>query len=60
MRFNYLLSGKKGSYGLLKKYKGKLISPGVIEISPEHEKIFEEKMKKITNKVKVQKIFVMN
>ena len=58
VKFNYLLSGKKGSYGLLKKYGGKLIYPGVIETFPENEKIFVEKMKKITSKINIEKIFV--
>ena len=60
VRFNYLLSGKKGNYGLLKKYGGKLIYPGVIETSPDNEKVFAEKMGKITDKIKVEKIFVFN
>jgi len=57
IRFNYLLNGKKGQYGLLRKYAGRLISPGIIEIFPEYEKIFIEKIKKITSKFEIKKIF---
>mgnify|MGYP001607984364 CR=1 FL=1 len=57
IRFNYLLNGKGGKYGLIKKYSGKIISPGVIETSPEHERVFTEAMKKITKKIIVKKMF---
>ena len=57
IKFNYLLNGKGGRYGLIKKYSGKIISPGVIETSPEYEKIFTEAMKKITKKIIVKKMF---
>ena len=56
IKFNYLLNGKKNKYGLLRKYKGKLLRPGLIEISPEHEKIFIEAIKKITSKFEIRKI----
>lgn len=59
IKFNYLLNGKGGKYGLIKKYSGKIISPGVIETSPEHEKVFTEAMKKITKKIVVKKMFEM-
>ena len=58
IRFNYLLSGKQGSYGLLRKYNGKLLKPGLIEIPPEFELIFEESIKKFNIKFKVEKIFL--
>jgi predicted nucleotidyltransferase len=57
VKFNYLLNGKKKNYGLLRKYMGEIISPGVVEILPENEKIFLEQMKKITNKLSVNRIF---
>ena len=57
IRFNYLLNGKGGKYGLIKKYSGKIISPGVIETSPEYEKVFTEAMKEITKKIIVKKMF---
>ena len=60
VRFNYLLSGKQGNYGLLKRYGGKLIYPGVIETSSDNEKVFVEKMKKITDKINVEKIFILD
>lgn len=58
VRFNYLLSGRGGKYGLFKKYSGRIKSPGVIEISPEHEKVFLESMKKISNDVSIERCFV--
>jgi len=57
VRFNYLLNGKKGSYGLLRKYGGGIIYPGAVETLPENEKIFLDKMKKITDKIKIERIF---
>ncbi len=60
VKFNYLLSGKGGSYGLLRKYKGEILSPGVVEIFPENEKIFIDRMKKITNKIETEKVFVLS
>ncbi|MBI2629633.1 hypothetical protein HYW76_00870 [Candidatus Pacearchaeota archaeon] len=48
IRFNYMLNGKKGKYGLIKKYGGKLLKPGLIEISPEFENIFVSEIKNIT------------
>ena len=56
IRFNYMLSGKGGRYGLLKQYEGKLISPGLIEINPEHEAIFTDAMKEIISEFKVKRI----
>lgn len=60
VKFNYLLNGKKDSYGLLRKYGGEIISPGIVETSPENEKIFLERMKKITNQLKTEKVFISN
>ncbi len=57
VKFNYLLSGKGGKYGLLRKYGGSLISPGIIEILPENERLFADKIKEITNDFKIDKIF---
>lgn len=58
VRFNYLLNGKKGNYGLLRKYGGKIINPGLIETYPENEEIFVAKMKEITGKISVEKVFI--
>jgi len=58
VRFNYLLNGRGGNYGLLKKYGGKIIYPGVLETSPENENLFLDKMKKITNRIKVERAFI--
>ena len=51
-----MLKGKKGNYGLLKKYGGSLINPGLIEIFPEYENIFIESIKKLTPNFKIKKI----
>ncbi len=59
VKFNYLLSGKGGDYGLLRKYNGKLLKPGLIEINPEYEKIFIDSLNKITSDVEVRKMFVV-
>jgi hypothetical protein len=56
VRLHYALRGKKGNYGLLKKYGGSLLNPGLIEVHPEHENIFTEAIKKITSKIKTKKI----
>jgi len=59
VRFNYLLNGKGGKYGLLKKYNGELIAPTLIQISPENENIFINSLKKITYKFVAEKIFLL-
>ena len=56
IKFHYMLKGKKGNYGLLKKYGGSLINPGLIEIFPEYENIFIESIKKLTPNFKIKKI----
>ena len=56
VKFNYLLNGKAKKYGLLRKYGGKLIAPGIVEIKPEYEDIFVDSMKKITSNLKIRKI----
>lgn len=58
VKFNYMLSGRKGEYGLLRACKGKLIAPGIIEIFPEHEDLFVSSIKQITNKFKIKKILI--
>lgn len=59
VRFHYQLQGKGGKYGLLRKYGGKLLEPGLIAISPTHEEIFVQAVKKITSEFKVQRVFVI-
>jgi len=46
IRFNYMLNGKKGEYGLLRKYGGRILKPGLIEVEPEFENVFVEEIKK--------------
>jgi hypothetical protein len=58
VKFNYTLSGKQKSYGLLRKYNGRLVSPKIVEINPEHEKIFMKKLLSITKKLEIEKIFI--
>jgi hypothetical protein len=57
VKFNYLLSGRGGSYGFLRKYGGRIISPGAVEVFPEHEKIFFNAMSEISKNLKVEKVF---
>ena len=45
IRFNYMLNGRGGEYGLLRKHKGVLLKPGLIEINPESENIFVNSIK---------------
>jgi predicted nucleotidyltransferase len=58
IKFNYLVSGKGGSYGLLKKYGGVLSNPGLIEISPEFEEIFINAIKNLISDFKIKKILI--
>ena len=48
IRLNYMLNGRQGEYGLLREYKGELVKPGLIEISPEYEEIFVSSIKTFT------------
>jgi len=57
VKFNYSLNGKKGEYGLLRKYGGRLLKPGLIEIPPEYENLFTNSIKKITSDFELQRIF---
>jgi hypothetical protein len=57
IKFNYLLNGRKGKYGLLRKHGGKLLKPGLIEIFPEYKDIFVNSLKKITNNLEIRNIF---
>lgn len=56
VKFHYMLKGKKKEYGLLRKYGGELLNPGLIEILPEHEKIFLDAIKKLISNFKIRKI----
>jgi hypothetical protein len=58
VKFNYLLSGRQGNYGLLRKSGGQLLAPGIIETSPENEHFFVEQMKKITKDIRVERCFI--
>lgn len=56
VRFNYMLNGKAGNYGLLREYKGELLKPGLIEISPESENIFVNSIKEFGIEFKIKKV----
>ncbi len=58
VRFNYTLNGKGGNYGMLRKYSGKLLNPGLIEINPEHEEIFIRALSEISKEIKMDRIFL--
>lgn len=60
VRFHYMLQGRKGKYGMLRKYGGKLINPGLIEIMPEHEEIFINSVKEIASEFSVKRMLVEN
>lgn len=57
IRFNYMLNGKKGKYGLLRKFNGRLLNPGVIELEPNYEDIFVSSIKKFNVDFKVKRVF---
>ena len=57
IRFNYMLNGKRGKYGILRKYGGKLVKPGMIEIRPEYEKIFNGSIKQHISTFTIKKVF---
>ena len=58
IKFNYMLNGKKGEYGLLRKYQGSLLKPGLIQINPKYENLFMESMKKIASNFEVKKVLI--
>lgn len=53
-----MLNGKQGSYGLLRKYNGKLLKPGLIGIQPEFEDIFSSSIKTFDIKFRIEKVFL--
>lgn len=58
IKFNYTLNGKGGSYGLIRKYGGKLLKPGLVEIFPEYEDIFIKALKKLNpQELNIEKVF---
>ena len=59
IRFNYMLSGSGGVYGLLRKYNGNLLKPGLIEVNPEDEYIFIDSIKKFNIDYNVKKVLSM-
>jgi len=59
IRFNYMLNGKKGVYGLLRKYNGSLLKPGLIEIDPEFKDIFVDSIKKFKVSFKVREVMII-
>ncbi|HRZ85894.1 MAG TPA: hypothetical protein P5277_03875 [Candidatus Paceibacterota bacterium] len=57
VRLHYALKGKNKKYGLLNKYHGLLISPGLIEVNPLYEETFVTAIKKITPNIKIKRYF---
>ena len=58
VRFNYMLNGKAGNYGLLRKYNGKLLKPGLISVEPICEKVFADSVGKLIKSFEIKKIFI--
>ena len=58
VRFNYMLSGKGGEYGLLREHKGELLKPGLIEINPESENVFVNSIKEFKVDFRVKKVLL--
>ena len=58
VRFNYMLSGKGGEYGLLREHKGELLKPGLIEINPEFKNIFINSIKEYKVDFKVKSVML--
>ncbi len=58
VKFHYMLQGRKGKYGLLRRYGGVLINPGIIEIMPEHEYIFVNAVRKHISEFSIRRIFI--
>jgi len=58
IRFNYMLNGKGGEYGLLIKYAGELLKPGLIEIAPEFENIFVNAIKEFKVEFKIKRVII--
>lgn len=56
VKFHYMLKGKKNKSGLLNKYGGSLLKPGLIEIYPEYEHVFIASIKKLISKYTLKKI----
>jgi predicted nucleotidyltransferase len=58
IKFNYLLKGRGGKYGLLRKYGGFLVKPGMIEINPKYEKIFSEQISLLISDFVIKKVLL--
>jgi hypothetical protein len=58
VRFNYMLNGRNGEYGLLRERKGKLLKPGLIEIDPENELFFKENINEFKIDYNVRRVFI--
>ncbi len=58
VRFHYLLKGKGGKYGLLRKYGGELIKPGLIRVNPLFEEFFLKEMSKEVKELRVEHLLV--
>ena len=58
IRFNYMLNGRGGEYGLLRGHKGELLKPGLIEINPQSESIFVNSIKGYKVDFRVKRVLI--
>jgi len=58
IRFNYMLNGRGGEYGLLREHKGELLKPGLIEINPQSESIFVNSIKGYKVDFRVKRVLI--
>ncbi len=59
VRFHYMLQGRAGKYGLLRKYGGQLINSGLIEFPPEYEEIFVKAIKEIISDFSLRRVLIV-
>ena len=57
IKFNYMINGKGGAYGLIRKYGGSLIKPGLLEVFPEYEDVFIKSLRKLNPELDIKKVF---
>mgnify|MGYP001597250352 FL=1 len=58
IRFNYMLNGRGGEYGLLREHKGGLLKPGLIEINPGSGSIFINSIKEYNVDFMVKRVLL--
>ena len=58
IRFNYMLNGKSNAYGLLRKYGGHIVKPGLVEIEPAFEFIFADAIKNFSVHYEIKRVLM--